>query len=118
MALLETAGLHAAYGQTRVLHGIGFSMEEGTITTLLGANGAGKTTTLRMLATILKPSGGTAKVAGHDVNTDAEKVRARLKAMETGRPVQRFTVERMVPAYSEKFLERKPERLKNASSIE
>jgi branched-chain amino acid transport system ATP-binding protein len=57
MALLEAAGLHAAYGQTRVLHGMDFSMEEGTITTLLGANGAGKTTTLRALCGMVKTQG-------------------------------------------------------------
>ena len=57
MALLETKSLHAAYGQTRVLHGISFAMEEGTITTLLGANGAGKTTTLRALCGMVKTQG-------------------------------------------------------------
>ena len=45
MAFLEAINLHAAYGQTRVLHGMNFAVEQGTITTLLGANGAGKTTT-------------------------------------------------------------------------
>ena len=57
MALLEASKLHAAYGQTRVLHGIDFSMEEGTITTLLGANGAGKTTTLRALCGMVRTEG-------------------------------------------------------------
>ncbi len=57
MALLATSGLHASYGQTRVLHGISFSMEAGTITTLLGANGAGKTTTLRALCGMVKTEG-------------------------------------------------------------
>ena len=57
MALLEASNLHAAYGQTRVLHGISFSMEEGTITTLLGANGAGKTTTLRSLSGMCRVNG-------------------------------------------------------------
>ncbi|MGH8764095.1 MAG: ABC transporter ATP-binding protein [Burkholderiales bacterium] len=57
MALLEAVGLHAAYGLTRVLHGIDFSMEEGTITTLLGANGAGKTTTLRALCGMVRTEG-------------------------------------------------------------
>jgi branched-chain amino acid transport system ATP-binding protein len=56
-ALLEVAKLHAAYGQTRVLHGIDFAMDEGTITTLLGANGAGKTTTLRALCGMVKTEG-------------------------------------------------------------
>jgi branched-chain amino acid transport system ATP-binding protein len=57
MAFLEAAGLHASYGQTRVLHGMSFSMEEGTITTLLGANGAGKTTTLRALCGMVRTEG-------------------------------------------------------------
>ena len=55
--LLEVRGLHAAYGQTRVLHGIDFGMEKGTITALLGANGAGKTTTLRALCSMVKTQG-------------------------------------------------------------
>jgi branched-chain amino acid transport system ATP-binding protein len=57
MALLEAKELHAAYGQTRVLHGISFSMSEGSITTLLGANGAGKTTTLRALCGMVRTQG-------------------------------------------------------------
>ncbi len=57
MALLEARDLRAAYGLTRVLHGISFSMEPGTITTLLGANGAGKTTTLRALCGMVKTQG-------------------------------------------------------------
>ena len=68
MAFLEASALHAAYGQTRVLHGISFSMEEGTITTLLGANGAGKTTTLRALCAMVKTQGeirfGGARIDG------------------------------------------------------
>ncbi|HEX5091435.1 MAG TPA: ABC transporter ATP-binding protein, partial [Burkholderiales bacterium] len=56
-ALLQVSGLHASYGPTRVLHGIDFAMDEGTITTLLGANGAGKTTTLRALCGMVKTQG-------------------------------------------------------------
>jgi branched-chain amino acid transport system ATP-binding protein len=56
-AFLEVAKLHASYGPTRVLHGIDFSMDDGTITTLLGANGAGKTTTLRALCGMVKTQG-------------------------------------------------------------
>jgi branched-chain amino acid transport system ATP-binding protein len=56
-AFLEVKGLHAAYGLTKVLHGIDFAMDEGTITTLLGANGAGKTTTLRALCSMVKTQG-------------------------------------------------------------
>ncbi len=56
-ALLEVKGLHAAYGPTRVLHGIDFALESGSITTLLGANGAGKTTTLRALCAMVRTQG-------------------------------------------------------------
>ena len=55
--LLEVKALHASYGATRVLHGIDFGMDEGSITTLLGANGAGKTTTLRALCGMVKTAG-------------------------------------------------------------
>ncbi len=57
MALLEISNLHAAYGHTRVLHGIDFAMEEGSITALLGANGAGKTTALRAVCAMVKTQG-------------------------------------------------------------
>jgi len=57
MALLAVTGLRASYGTSRVLHGIDFAMDEGTITTLLGANGAGKTTTLRALCGMVKTQG-------------------------------------------------------------
>ena len=55
--LLEVSGLEAYYGDTRVLHGMNFSKDEGSITALLGANGAGKTTTLRALCGMVKLSG-------------------------------------------------------------
>jgi branched-chain amino acid transport system ATP-binding protein len=55
--LLEVKNLHAAYGHTRVLHGMDFSIEKGSITALLGANGAGKTTTLRALCAMIRTQG-------------------------------------------------------------
>ena len=55
--LLEVVDLHAAYGPTRVLHGVSFGLAEGSITALLGANGAGKTTTLRALCAMVKTQG-------------------------------------------------------------
>ncbi|MGE5640148.1 MAG: ABC transporter ATP-binding protein, partial [Clostridia bacterium] len=61
--LLEAKALTAAYGATRVLHGMEFGLEEGEITTLLGANGAGKTTTLRALCGMVK-TGGEVRFAG------------------------------------------------------
>ena len=56
-ALLEVRNLHAGYGPTEVLHGLSFSIEEGSISALLGANGAGKTTTLRALCGMVRTSG-------------------------------------------------------------
>jgi branched-chain amino acid transport system ATP-binding protein len=73
-ALLEAKGLHAAYGETRVLHGIDFMVEEGGVTALLGANGAGKTTTLRAICGMVRTQGeiilagqGIAGLATEDV---------------------------------------------------
>jgi sodium transport system ATP-binding protein len=65
-------------GVVRAVDGIDFVCRPGEILGLLGANGAGKTTTLRMLATILKPSGGSARVMGHDVVEEPEAVRQSL----------------------------------------
>ena len=65
-ALLEAKGLHAAYGETKVLHGIDFHVEEGGVTALLGANGAGKTTTLRAICGMLKTQ-GTLTLAGKSI---------------------------------------------------
>ena len=57
MALLEARGLRAQYGWTTVLHGVDFAVEEGGITTILGANGAGKTTTLRAVCGMVRTAG-------------------------------------------------------------
>ena len=57
VALLEVSGLEAAYGATKVLHNISFTIAEGGITTMLGANGAGKTTTLRSLCSMVRTWG-------------------------------------------------------------
>jgi len=57
MALLEVEGLQAQYGWTKVLHGIGFAVQDGGITTILGANGAGKTTTLRAVCGMVRTAG-------------------------------------------------------------
>ena len=56
-ALLEAKGLHAAYGETKVLHGLDFTVEQGGVTALLGANGAGKTTTLRAICGMVRTQG-------------------------------------------------------------
>jgi len=65
-------------GVVRAVDNVSFSCAPGRIFGLLGANGAGKTTTLRMLASLLTPSSGTASVAGHDVRTDGRLVRENI----------------------------------------
>src|SRR5207244_3506996 len=72
LMLLEVSGLHAAYGATRVIHGIGFAMEEKSITALLGANGAGKTTTLRALCGMIWPSVFTMPHKARKVKTEGQ----------------------------------------------
>ena len=75
--LLEVQGLHAAYGATRVLHGIDFALEPGSITALLGANGAGKTTTLRALCAMVATEGAIT-FGGERIETRATEDIVRL----------------------------------------
>src|ERR1700675_4782443 len=76
---------------------VSFSCRPGEIYGLLGANGAGKTTTLRMLATILEPSDGTAIVCGHDVVEAPQKVRANVGFLSTATALYpRLTSQEMV----------------------
>ncbi len=70
-------------GDVRAVDRVSFTCVPGEIYGLLGANGAGKTTTLRMLATILAPTSGTAIVAGYDVVREPEKVRANIGFLST-----------------------------------
>jgi sodium transport system ATP-binding protein len=65
-------------GEVKGADAVSFRVEPGRIYGLLGANGAGKTTTLRMIATLLKPTGGSATVAGFDVVSDPDRVRANV----------------------------------------
>jgi sodium transport system ATP-binding protein len=71
-------------GEVVAVDGIDLRCEPGQIYALLGANGAGKTTALRMLATLLKPSSGSAMVADSDVVKEPEKVRARIGFLAAG----------------------------------
>lgn len=85
-------------GEVRAVDKVSFQCQPAQIYGLLGANGAGKTTTLRMLATILQPTGGTARVAGFDIQREPEKVRANVGFLSTatalyGRLTARETVE-------------------------
>jgi branched-chain amino acid transport system ATP-binding protein len=77
-ALLEVKQLTAAYGPTKVLHGIDFSIALGSITTLLGANGAGKTTTLRALCQMMVQTSGEILLEGKQIQQMATEDIVRL----------------------------------------
>lgn len=81
--MIEVEGLTKSFGSHAAVKGIHFEVRPGEVVGLLGPNGAGKTTTLRMLATTLKPSSGTARVAGYDVVRQPEKVRASIGVLPT-----------------------------------
>jgi ABC-2 type transport system ATP-binding protein len=72
---IEVKNLTKSYGTNNVLKGIHFNVERGTMLALLGPNGAGKTTTVRILSTLLSFDGGEITVEGHNVKTEADKVR-------------------------------------------
>jgi ABC-2 type transport system ATP-binding protein len=75
---IETTGLVKTFGDNRAVDGVDLTVPAGTVYGLLGPNGAGKTTVVRMLATLLRPDGGAARVFGHDVVREADAVRGRV----------------------------------------
>src|ERR1700676_2223663 len=100
--MIEARGLSKRFhdkkrGEIRAVDGISFRCEPGKIYGLLGANGAGKTTTLRVLATILEPTDGTASVCGYDIVEQPEKVRANVGFLSTATALYpRLTAREMV----------------------
>jgi ABC-2 type transport system ATP-binding protein len=82
--VLQASGLRKSYPTgrgkepVRALDGLDLEVERGHVLALLGPNGAGKSTTVKILATLARPEGGTAMVAGHDVTTDPAAVRRRI----------------------------------------
>ncbi|MBX3095612.1 MAG: ATP-binding cassette domain-containing protein [Fimbriimonadaceae bacterium] len=99
-------------GDVKAVDGVSFTANPGEIFGLLGVNGAGKTTVLRMLSTILQPTSGTAQVAGFDVQTASEQVRANIGFMSTSTALYgRLTSREMIHYFGELYgLE--PSRLK------
>src|SRR5215468_10058222 len=75
---IEAIGLEKNFGATKALAGVDLEVPRGAILGMLGPNGAGKTTTVRVLATLLRPDGGSARVAGHDVVSEAAQVRRHI----------------------------------------
>jgi len=99
MPAIVVEGLERAFDEVLAVRGVEISVDEGEIYGFLGPNGAGKTTTVRMLTTLLLPTGGSATVAGHDVVREARAVRgsigvalqeAALDPLMTGRELIRL----------------------------
>ena len=106
MAVLEVRGLRKSYGSLEAVKGISFEVERGEVFALIGPNGAGKTTTLRMIATILRPDGGTVTLDGIDLVSNPERVRERISYLPeeagayrnmTGEGYLRFMADILVP---------------------
>jgi ABC-2 type transport system ATP-binding protein len=72
---VEATGLMKSFGETRAVDGVDLAVGRGSVYGVLGPNGAGKTTTIRMLATLIRPDAGSARVLGHDIVKEADAVR-------------------------------------------
>src|SRR5215208_152149 len=75
---IQTEGLRKSFGDVHAVDGVDLQVPQGRVLGLLGPNGAGKTTTVRILTTLLRPDGGTARVAGFDVERQATELRAHI----------------------------------------
>lgn len=72
---IETHGLSKQFGDVRAVEGLDLAVRRGELFALLGVNGAGKTTTIRMLTTLARPTGGSARVCGYDLLTESREVK-------------------------------------------
>src|SRR5258705_13549371 len=77
-AIVEVEGVPRAFGETKALQGVDLVVPEASVVALLGPNGAGKTTLVRILATLLAPDSGTARVAGFDIREHPMAVRRSI----------------------------------------
>lgn len=84
--MIEAIALRKRYGRLAAVDGVSFKVEPGEVLGFLGPNGAGKSTTMKMIAGFLAPSEGTARVCGHDVQTDAMAARRALGYLPEGAP--------------------------------
>ncbi|MGH2749911.1 MAG: ATP-binding cassette domain-containing protein [Actinomycetota bacterium] len=75
---IEATGLVKCFGETRAVDGIDLAVRRGSVYGMLGPNGAGKTTTIRMLATLIRPDAGSARVLGRDIVAEADAVRGAV----------------------------------------
>lgn len=85
--MIEVLGLAKSYGEYTAVRDVTFTAEKGEIVGFLGPNGAGKTTTIRMLATYMPPSSGTARIAGFDILKQSDEVRRRIGYLPENPPL-------------------------------
>jgi len=115
---IAITGLTKSFSGVKAVDGLSFELRAGEIFGLVGPDGAGKTTTLRMLAGVMTPDGGSARVAGHDVVRDPEGAKHTLSYMP-----QRFglyedlTVDENIRFYADLFSVRKAEREPRAAEL-
>ncbi len=103
LTLIKIENITKQFGTFTAVREVSFQVEKGEIFGLLGENGAGKTTTLRMLATMLRPTSGTATMAGFDIVSEPEKVRSKIGILfggETGL-YDRLTCEENISYFGE-----------------
>jgi ABC-2 type transport system ATP-binding protein len=86
-ALIEIEGLTKRFGSFTAVSGVSFSVARGEVLGFLGPNGAGKSTTMKMLAGFVTPTAGTARICGHDVQTDTVAAQHELGFLPEGAPV-------------------------------
>jgi sodium transport system ATP-binding protein len=100
--LIEVAGLAKHFGAVQAVRDVSFRAPDGAITGLLGPNGAGKTTTLRMIATLVQPTRGEARVDGIDCWAEPLAVRARTGVLSDARGLYaRLTARENIRYYGE-----------------
>jgi ABC-2 type transport system ATP-binding protein len=79
--MIEATDLSKQYGDVAALRGVSFKIERGDIFGFIGPNGAGKTTTIKILATLVKPTGGDARICGESIHGDTRKIRTAIGYM-------------------------------------
>ena len=100
--MIETQGLAKRFGTVDAVRDVTFTAPDGAITGLLGPNGAGKTTTLRMIATLVAPTQGSARVDGMDCGTSPLAVRSRIGVLSDARGLYgRLTARENIAYYGE-----------------
>ena len=84
--MLEIENLTKRFGAVTAVAGLSLSVGKGEVLGFLGPNGAGKTTTMKMVTGFLAPDGGTARICGHDIQSDTLAAQARLGYLPEGAP--------------------------------